>query len=63
MYDIIAQEIKAAEIEAHPTDYLNFYCLGNREECMEEEPSTNSQTSSNGSTVTVLQFEAFSSNV
>lgn len=32
MYEIIAQELKSAQIEnAHPTDYLNFYCLGNRE--------------------------------
>ncbi|XP_021737109.1 phospholipase D delta-like [Chenopodium quinoa] len=32
MYSIIAQEIKAMNLEdAHPQDYLNFYCLGNRE--------------------------------
>ncbi|KAL3641645.1 hypothetical protein CASFOL_012460 [Castilleja foliolosa] len=49
MYDIIAQEIKAAKLEnAHPTDYLNFYCLGNREECnVEESPSNgNGETAS-----------------
>lgn len=57
MYDIIAQEIKAAEIDAHPTDYLNFYCLGNREDYVEEEPSTNGQTSFNGSTVILLHFD------
>ncbi|KAL8466830.1 hypothetical protein ACS0TY_035772 [Phlomoides rotata] len=51
MYEIIAQEIKAAQLKnAHPTDYLNFYCLGNREECLEEESSGNGQTLSNGST-------------
>ncbi|KAG8050389.1 hypothetical protein GUJ93_ZPchr0009g239 [Zizania palustris] len=33
MYQIIAQELKAKDIKnAHPQDYLNFYCLGNREE-------------------------------
>ncbi|XVF63609.1 hypothetical protein PTKIN_Ptkin09bG0100400 [Pterospermum kingtungense] len=33
MYEIIGQELKAMHIEnAHPQDYLNFYCLGNREE-------------------------------
>ncbi|KAK6131027.1 hypothetical protein DH2020_035225 [Rehmannia glutinosa] len=49
MYDIIAQEIKSAQLEnAHPTDYLNFYCLGNREECHDEESNSNGQTSSNG---------------
>ncbi|KMS95875.1 hypothetical protein BVRB_004150 [Beta vulgaris subsp. vulgaris] len=32
MYNIIAQEIKAMNLDdAHPRDYLNFYCLGNRE--------------------------------
>lgn len=32
MYKIIALELKSANsIEAHPQDYLNFYCLGNRE--------------------------------
>ncbi|XP_051139132.1 phospholipase D delta-like [Andrographis paniculata] len=36
MYDVIAREIKSAGLEnVHPTDYLNFYCLGNREECHE----------------------------
>ncbi|KAG8076563.1 hypothetical protein GUJ93_ZPchr0006g41178 [Zizania palustris] len=38
MYQLIAAAIKAAieagklENKAHPQDYLNFYCLGNREE-------------------------------
>ncbi|RWW34931.1 hypothetical protein BHE74_00014557 [Ensete ventricosum] len=33
MYDIVAQELKSMNLEnAHPQDYLNFYCLGNREE-------------------------------
>ncbi|KAK6115714.1 hypothetical protein DH2020_007983 [Rehmannia glutinosa] len=37
MYKVVAQEIKSAQLEsAHPTDYLNFYCLGNREEYREE---------------------------
>lgn len=37
MYEIIAKEIKSAKLEnVHPTDYLNFYCLGNREEHVEE---------------------------
>lgn len=54
MYQIIAKEIKAAQLEnAHPTDYLNFYCLGNREECPEEESNGNGHTSSNGNGITV----------
>ncbi|XP_051127054.1 phospholipase D delta-like [Andrographis paniculata] len=31
MYQYIAKEIKAMELDAHPLDYLNFYCLGKRE--------------------------------
>ena len=37
MYDIVAQALKSMQIEnADPQDYLNFYCLGNREEYFEE---------------------------
>ncbi|KAL9690245.1 hypothetical protein QQ045_010642 [Rhodiola kirilowii] len=33
MYQLVARELNAAELkEFHPLDYLNFYCLGNREE-------------------------------
>ena len=33
MYKIIADELKAMDIkDLHPQDYLNFFCLGNREE-------------------------------
>lgn len=33
MYEIIGQELRSMDLEdAHPQDYLNFYCLGNREE-------------------------------
>ncbi|KAG8383726.1 hypothetical protein BUALT_Bualt04G0043800 [Buddleja alternifolia] len=32
MYQIIAKEIKSTQLsDTHPLDYLNFYCLGNRE--------------------------------
>jgi phospholipase D1/2 len=31
MYHRIAHAIKQAKLNAHPTDYLNFYCLGNRD--------------------------------
>ena len=36
MYVVIAKEIKAMQLDAHPQDYLNFYCLGKREELPEE---------------------------
>ncbi|CAM8912190.1 unnamed protein product [Rhodiola kirilowii] len=33
MYQLVARELNAAELaDFHPLDYLNFYCLGNREE-------------------------------
>lgn len=33
MYKLIGRELKDAGMtSAHPTHYLNFYCLGNREE-------------------------------
>ncbi|EOX90737.1 Phospholipase D delta isoform 2 [Theobroma cacao] len=37
MYDVIARELKSMEIkDSHPQDYLNFYCLGKREEVSKE---------------------------
>ncbi|ESW29853.1 hypothetical protein PHAVU_002G104200 [Phaseolus vulgaris] len=42
MYDTIARELKAMQIsDVYPQDYLNFYCLGNREDLNEENSSTN----------------------
>ncbi|KAI3808379.1 hypothetical protein L1987_24328 [Smallanthus sonchifolius] len=32
MYSVVAQAIKSMQLNAHPQDYLNFYCLGKREE-------------------------------
>ncbi|KAJ6411952.1 hypothetical protein OIU84_005089 [Salix udensis] len=33
MYGVIAKELKSMNLEnSHPQDYLNFYCLGNREQ-------------------------------
>jgi phospholipase D1/2 len=33
MYKVIAKELKSMNLEnSHPQDYLNFYCLGNREQ-------------------------------
>lgn len=42
MYAIIAQELKAMDMDdSHPQDYLNFYCLGNREEVPQDPSSSN----------------------
>uniref|UniRef100_A0A5B7C2A1 Phospholipase D n=1 Tax=Davidia involucrata TaxID=16924 RepID=A0A5B7C2A1_DAVIN len=48
MYEIVAQELKSMPLEnSHPKDYLNFYCLGNREEWPKEELNSTNQPSSN----------------
>ncbi|XP_028776600.1 phospholipase D delta [Neltuma alba] len=42
MYDVVARELKSMQlVDLHPQDYLNFYCLGNREEFHEENSSSN----------------------
>ncbi|XP_061346116.1 phospholipase D delta isoform X1 [Gastrolobium bilobum] len=42
MYDVVARELKSMQItDVHPQDYLNFYCLGNREDFDEETSSSN----------------------
>lgn len=56
MYDIIAKELKSSGPEnSHPTDYLNFYCLGNREEWREESNSA-AKVSSSCEVVTSLHL-------
>jgi phospholipase D1/2 len=42
MYDLVAKELKAMQlVDSHPQDYLNFYCLGNREDLSKESLSDN----------------------
>ncbi|XP_052202969.1 phospholipase D delta-like isoform X2 [Diospyros lotus] len=56
MYEVIAQELKSMHLDdVHPSDYLNFYCLGNREECSEENSNSRGQPSSNGDSVSASQ--------
>ncbi|KAL5706380.1 phospholipase D [Ranunculus cassubicifolius] len=52
MYGIVAQELKQTQFEgSHPQDYLNFYCLGNREELSAKEMATaNTDLPANGDT-------------
>lgn len=57
MYELVAQELKSAQLEdSHPCDYLNFYCLGNREEQDEEESNLTTQPPCNDNGVMVLHF-------
>ncbi|OMO83439.1 C2 calcium-dependent membrane targeting [Corchorus olitorius] len=45
MYDVIAQELKSMQItDSHPQDYLNFYCLGKREDVTKEMLDSNGQS-------------------
>ncbi|KAF2614331.1 hypothetical protein F2Q70_00013060 [Brassica cretica] len=41
MYDVIARELKSHQSNARPLDYLNFYCLGKREQLPDDMPATN----------------------
>ncbi|KAL6226965.1 hypothetical protein ACLB2K_000924 [Fragaria x ananassa] len=45
MYDVVARELKALQLKGvHPQDYLNFYCLGNREKLSEQPSIINGST-------------------
>ncbi|XP_028774530.1 phospholipase D delta isoform X2 [Neltuma alba] len=42
MYKVVAEELKSMQFtDLHPQDYLNFYCLGNREEFHEDALNSN----------------------
>lgn len=41
MYSIVAEALKDMQMDSHPQDYLNFYCLGNREELPNDESNGN----------------------
>ncbi|KAA8532031.1 hypothetical protein F0562_006827 [Nyssa sinensis] len=46
MYTVVARELKAMQlVDSHPQDYLNFYCIGKREEIPKESTSDGSQSS------------------
>ncbi|KAI8541090.1 hypothetical protein RHMOL_Rhmol08G0036100 [Rhododendron molle] len=48
MYGMVAQELKSMQLaDSHLQDYLNFYCLGKREE-MPEERQREDEASANG---------------
>lgn len=47
MYDIVAQELKSGDPNSHPQDYLNFYCLGKREEPPKDVNQPTNQPSQN----------------
>ena len=54
MYEIIARELKAAHLDnSHPQDYLNFYCLGNREKLTTEVSNSSNSPSDSGEMVII----------
>lgn len=56
MYSMVAQELKSVQlVDSHPCDYLNFYCLGNREEL----PKEASQNSTDSNQVLLDIFSIF----
>jgi phospholipase D1/2 len=49
MYGIVARELNSMQLaDSHLQDYLNFYCLGNREEMPEERRQEDELDSANG---------------
>ncbi|XP_019438081.1 PREDICTED: phospholipase D delta-like [Lupinus angustifolius] len=61
MYKIIARELKSMHLDnSHPQDYLNFYCLGNREKFRTDVSTSNNSSTNNGDTVSASQkFQRF----
>ncbi|KAL3514815.1 hypothetical protein ACH5RR_027532 [Cinchona calisaya] len=60
MYDTIAKELKSLGLgNSHPTDYLNFYCLGNREEQHEESNSATKVSSSDEVVLASQKYQRF----
>ncbi|THU63648.1 hypothetical protein C4D60_Mb01t18030 [Musa balbisiana] len=60
MYEIIAKELKAVNFEdSHPQDYLNFYCLGNREELSKDELQSNGHSSERSPVVLAQRSRRF----
>lgn len=57
MFEIIADALQSTgDKDRHPCDYLNFYCLGNREEPSKELSPPNDQTSNGNATVYNIFF-------
>ncbi|KAK4843999.1 hypothetical protein QYF36_015169 [Acer negundo] len=44
MYSVVAEALKDMQMNSHPQEYLNFYCLGKREEIPKDASATNGAT-------------------
>ncbi|KAG1361014.1 Phospholipase D delta [Cocos nucifera] len=60
MYEIIGRELKSMNVEnAHPQDYLNFYCLGNREESPKDDLPSDDQPSEKSAAALCQRYRRF----
>ncbi|KAJ0967900.1 hypothetical protein J5N97_024817 [Dioscorea zingiberensis] len=60
MYEIIGQELKSMKYDnAQPEDYLNFYCLGNREEFPRDSNQPTNQPSEKSPEALSQKFRRF----
>lgn len=60
MYEIIAKELKSMNMEnVHPQDYLNFYCLGNREEPPKESSTDEAANGGDGVSIRAATSKPF----
>ncbi|KAI7731070.1 hypothetical protein M8C21_027056, partial [Ambrosia artemisiifolia] len=55
MYGVVAKAIKSMGLNSHPQDYLNFYCLGKREDV----PFTRNQSFANKKVSDSQKFKRF----
>jgi phospholipase D1/2 len=62
MYKLIAEALRDCGLtgQRHPRDYLNFYCLGNREVKKSFEPEPLRKPEPNSKHVRLIQILAFS---
>lgn len=59
MYSMVADAILERKLEdAHPTDYLNFFCLGNREVQGESTPDSGAETNPQPNGPTALESKS-----
>ncbi|ONK64306.1 uncharacterized protein A4U43_C07F24320 [Asparagus officinalis] len=60
MYDIIGKTLESMNMrDAHPQDYLNFYCLGNREELPKDNSQPTEQPSEKSAAALAQKFRRF----
>ncbi|VFQ99824.1 unnamed protein product [Cuscuta campestris] len=57
MYKVISKEIKSMQLDANPLDYLNFYCLGTREDVLPS--SARQETSEKEKVSDSLKYQRF----